>query len=161
VTTKAAAVGGRLRATPLRGWLQRLLHAVAVIGGWVLFAWGWSEVLGRPWDTRVLWWLIVGSFLILPLATSVWILHNVGIFHRKGPRTGVPTVDETYRQDWNRREVCADFQALASARIVVIDLDGERKIYEPVRAFGARRPPSVAESAANDESGKRRQLSAA
>jgi hypothetical protein len=161
VTTKATAAGGRLRATALRGWLQRLLHTFAVAGGWVLFAWGWSEVLGRPWDTRVLWWLIVGSFLLLPFVTTLWILHNVGIFHRKGPRTGVPTVDETYRQDWNRRDVCADFGALASARIVVIDVEGERKLYEPVHAYGARAPRSVAESAANDDSSKGRQLSAA
>jgi hypothetical protein len=159
--TKATAVGGRMHATPLRGWLQRLLHAVAVVGGWVLFFWGWSEVLGRPWDTRVLWWLIVGSFLILPFVTLVWILHNIKIFRRKGPRTGVPQVDETYRHDWNRREVCADFEALASARIVVIDIDGERKIYDPVHGHDADRPPTVNDSAANDEPDNARQLSAA
>jgi hypothetical protein len=127
----ASAVEARLSATPLRGWPQRLLHLVALGVGWGLFFWGWHDVLGQHWDTTALIWLIVGSLVLLPAMTIAWVLHNVGIHRRKGPRTGLRKVDEAYRHDWNGREICADFGALARANVVVIDVEGERKVYRP------------------------------
>ena len=125
----AATVEGRLGPTPLRGWPQRLLHLAALAVGWGLFVWGWRDVLGQRWDTTALVWLLVGSLLLLPALTFAWVLHNVGIHRRKGPRTGTRAVDETYRHDWNGREICADFPALARAPVVVIDVEGKRKVY--------------------------------
>ena len=142
----ASVPNDRQRASPLRGWLQRLVHVVAVSCGWVLFVWGWHEVLGRPWDMRPLWWLILGSLVLLPLLTGAWILHNVGIHRRKGPRTGVRRVDERYRADWNGREVHADWAELAHARLVVIEVEGERKRY---RNAGSPRPASAPMPAAS------------
>lgn len=125
----AAAVEARLSPTPLRGWSQRLLHLAALVVGWGLFFWGWHDVLGQQWNTTALVWLIVGSLVLLPAMTIAWVLHNVGIHRRKGPRTGVRKVDETYRHDWNGREIAADFTALARANVVVIDVEGKRKVY--------------------------------
>lgn len=126
----SATFHGRLRATPLPGWPQRILHIVAVVAGWALFLWGWHEVLGQPWDTHALQWLIVGSLVVLPAVSAAWILHNLGIHRRKGPRTGVRKVDESYLHDWNGRSIHADFATLRNARIVVIDLHGQCKVYE-------------------------------
>jgi hypothetical protein len=134
VTHPAAAADTRLSPTPLRSWPQRLAHLAALVIGWALFFWGWYDVLGQHWDTTALIWLIVGSLVLLPLMTIAWVLHNVGIHRRKGPRTGVRKVDETYRHDWNGREIAADFAALAHAGVVVIDVEGKRKVY---RAGGA------------------------
>ena len=131
MTQPATAPGARFSPTPLRGWPQRLVHLVALIVGWGLFVWGWYDVLGQPWDTTALTWLIGGSAVVLPTLTLAWVLHNVGIHRRKGPRTSVRKVDETYRQDWNGREVSADLAALSRARIVIIDIEGKRKIYRP------------------------------
>jgi hypothetical protein len=135
----AAAAAARLSPTPLRGWPQRLLHLAALAVGWGLFFWAWHDVLDQHWETEFLTWLVTGSLVVLPLLTTAWVLHNVGIHRRKGPRTGVRKVDETYRHDWNGREVAADFAALARASVVVIDVDGKRKVY---RAAGA--VPTVA-----------------
>lgn len=135
----AAAAEARLSPTPLRGWPQRLLHLAALAVGWGLFFWAWHDVLGQHWETRFLTWLVTGSLVILPLLTTAWVLHNVGIHRRKGPRTGLRKVEETYRHDWNGREVAADFAALARSSVVVIDVEGERKVY---RAGGA--VPTVA-----------------
>lgn len=127
-----AGVKRREGANPLRGWPQRVMHLLVVLAGWGLFFWGWHEVLGRPWDSRPLWWLILGSLVLLPLLTAAWILHNVGIHRRKGPRTGVRAVDESYRADWNGRPVKAQWGELANARLVVIQIEGEHKVYRPV-----------------------------
>lgn len=121
--------GARTRAASLSGWPQRLAHTVVVVAGWALFVWGWLEVLGRPWDSEALSWLIVGSLVVLPTITIAWILHNLGIHRRKGARTGVPRIDESYPRDWNGREVVADWPALAHARLITVELDGERKVY--------------------------------
>lgn len=134
MTEPAAAAEARLGPTPLRGWPQRLLHLAALVVGWGLFFWAWYDVLGQPWNTEYLTWLIAGSLVILPSLTIAWVLHNVGIHHRKGPRKGARGVDETYRHDWNGRKISADLPALASAGIVVIDIEGDRKVY---RAAGA------------------------
>ncbi|HWS75014.1 MAG TPA: hypothetical protein VN324_07725, partial [Quisquiliibacterium sp.] len=88
MTAPPADTTDRQRATTLRGWPQRLVHVAAVLAGWGLFVWGWHEVLGRPWESRALWWLIAGSLVVLPTFTVAWILHNVGINRRKGARTG-------------------------------------------------------------------------
>lgn len=129
MTGPAAAAEARLSSTPLRGWPQRLLHLAALVVGWVLFSWGWYDVLRQHWDTTALIWLIVGSLVLLPAMTFAWVLHNVGIHRRKGPRTGLRKVDETYQHDWNGREISADFAALARASVVVIDVEGKRKVY--------------------------------
>ncbi len=114
MTEPAAAAEARLSPTPLRGWPQRLLHLAALVAGWGLFFWGWHDVLGQHWDTTALIWLIAGSLVLLPAMTIAWVLHNVGIHRRKGPRTGLRKVDETYRHDWNGREISADFAALGA-----------------------------------------------
>ena len=129
MTEPAAAAEARLGPTPLRGWPQRLLHLALLVVGWGLFFWGWHDVLGQHWDTTALVWLIVGSLVLLPAMTIAWVLHNVGIHRRKGPRTGLRKVDETYWHDWNGREISADFAALARSNVVVIDVEGKRKVY--------------------------------
>ncbi len=134
----------RFRATPLRGWQQRGAHFAALALGWALFVWGWVDVLSQSWDIELLSWLIVGSVVALPTVTTAWVLHNVGIHRRKGPRTKLRPVDESYRHDWNGREIAADLPALAHAPIVVIDVHGDRKVY---RAAGS---PSVRVTVARD-----------
>jgi len=129
MTEPAAAAEARLSPTPLRGWPQRLLHLAALAVGWGLFVWAWHDVLGQHWEAEFLTWLVTGSLVILPTLTIAWVLHNVGIHRRKGPRTGSRKIDEAYRFDWNGREVSADFAALARASVVVIDVEGKRKVY--------------------------------
>lgn len=156
MTEPAAAPRARFSPTPLRGWPQRLVHLLALLAGWGLFIWGWYDVLGQPWDTNALSWLIGGSVVVLPTITLAWVLHNVGIYRRKGPRNSVRTVDESYRQDWNGREVCADLQALSRASIVIIDIEGNRKVYRPAGEITAqwavtRAPNALKDSASPDE----------
>jgi hypothetical protein len=129
MTEPAAARQTQLGATRLQGWRQRVLHLVALVGGWALFIWGWYDVSRQPWDSTALTWLVGASIVLLPLLTVAWILHNVGIYRRKGPRRGAHAVDDSYLHDWNGREISADLATVRSAPIVVIRIDGNRKIY--------------------------------
>ncbi len=129
MTEPTAARQTHLGATRLKSWRERVLHLAALAVGWALFFWGWYDVSRQPWDTTALKWLVGGSLVVLPLFTVAWILHNVGIHKRKGPRTRLRDVDETYRHDWNGREISADLATVRSAPIVVIRVEGGRKIY--------------------------------
>ncbi|GAA4407166.1 hypothetical protein [Quisquiliibacterium transsilvanicum] len=152
MTAPPAGGTDRQRASALRNWPQRLLHVAALLAGWAIFFWGWHTVLDRPWENRNLWWLIAGSLVVLPAFTLAWILHNKGIHRRKGARLGVPHVNESYAVDWNGREVRADWVALSRARLVVIDIADERKVY---RAAGATALPSQPEPQADNDAADR------
>lgn len=119
----------------LRSGAQRLIHLVVIVAGWLLFGWGWYLVAGRPWDTASLVILVVGSLVVLPTLTLLWIAHNLGIHRRKGPRQTVRQADAAYLHDWNGREVQADWPALAGRRTIVISIEDGRKVY---RAAGPR-----------------------
>ena len=131
------------RPSRFEHWWQPLAHAIGVVGGWALFAWAWHDVASKPWDTESLWLLIVGSLLAAPAITAAWVLHNLAIYRRKGPRRGVPAVDARYDRDFNGREVKADWQALSSARFVVVELHGAEKRYREA-AGPATLQPAVA-----------------
>lgn len=106
-----------------------LLHVLLIVLGWVLFVVAWRSVAQRPWDSRDLTTLIVAAALLLPLVTLLWIRHNRAIYRRLGPRRATRVVDETYTHDFNRRTVRADWAALRDLSDVVIDIDGEHKIF--------------------------------
>lgn len=132
-----AAIQFRHRPTGLRSWPQRVVHLVVLVAGWGLFAWGWRRVLDRTWETDALVILIGGSLVLLPLLTVFWIMHNKRIYRVKGPRNGVPKVDETYRQDWNGRRVEADWAQLSMADLIVVGIEDDRKVYRAARVAAA------------------------
>ncbi len=130
MTTYSAIDGtDRQRSSALDSWPQRLVHVLAVLAGWAIFFWGWHKVLGQPLDNPTLRWLIIGSVVVLPTFTIAWVLHNVGIHRRKGPRRGSAAITHTYAVDWKGRPVRADWAALGSAQLVVIYVEGENKVY--------------------------------
>lgn len=167
MTAPPAGGNDRQRAIALRNWPQRLLHVAALLAGWAIFFWGWHAVLDRPWENRNLWWLIAGSLVVLPAFTVAWILHNLGIHRRKGARLGVPHANESYAVDWNGREVRADWAALSSAHLVVIDIADERKVYRVAGAAplsaqpGPQAGPRAADHGAADHSPEGRPTEAA
>lgn len=123
---------------------RRLLHALVVLAGWVLFVWGWERVLaGRP-DFAELLLLIGGALVLVPVLTLSWVLHNVGIYRRKGPRRSSARVALDYRHDFNGRHIDADWAMLAGARRVRIRNDGAHKRFELVEPPAERSAPAAA-----------------
>ena len=110
--------------------LLKLAHLMGVVVGWVGFVWLWLLVAARPWDSQGLVWLILGSLLVAPLLTGAWVLHNRSLHRRKGERQAVAAADMGYSRDWHGRTVQADWDTLRHSRLVLVRVDGERKIFE-------------------------------
>ena len=117
---------------PQRGphLLRKLLHLLVVVLGWVGFVWLWWLVAARPWESQRLVWLILGSLILAPLITGLWVLHNRALYKRKGERQAVAAADASYAHDWHGRTVQADWPSLQSARRIVVSVDGEHKRYD-------------------------------
>ena len=111
--------------------LRKLIQFLVVVLGWVGFVWLWVLAAARPWESERLVWLIVGSFLVLPLVTGAWVLHNRALYKRKGERRAVAVAEMIYTHDWHGREVQADWLRLKRNRLVHISADGGRKVYRP------------------------------
>jgi hypothetical protein len=119
----------------LRSRLQAVVHGLVIVAGWVVFAWFWWRVFGQPWDSADLRRLVIGAAVGFPLVTGVWIIHNIGIYKRRGPRRAVPPAPLRYDTDFNGRRIDSDWSALAQAAVVTIALD------DGVKRFRALIPP--------------------
>jgi hypothetical protein len=119
-------------ARPL-GPLNKLVHLLVVVLGWVGFAWMWVLVSARPWESERLVWLIVGSLVLVPILTAAWVMHNSAIHRRKGERQAVAAADLSYEHDWHGRAVQADWTTLRRSRVVLVSVDGQRKIFRGSR----------------------------
>ncbi|MBL8343702.1 MAG: hypothetical protein JNL30_19710 [Rubrivivax sp.] len=72
---------------------------------------------------------MIGAAVVVPVITVSWILHNRGIYRRKGPRRRAAGAVLDYRVDFHGREVVADFRALASAQRIELVIEGAFKRY--------------------------------
>jgi hypothetical protein len=129
--------------------LGKLAHLALVVVGWAGFVWLWMLVAARPWDSRGLVWLILGSLLVAPLLTGAWVLHNRSLYRRKGERRAVAAADMAYERDWHGRVVQADWAVLRDSCQVVISVEGGRKVYHgrPARPADQQGRPASAASA--------------
>lgn len=142
--TPATVPGQRL------GGRRRIVHAVLVVLGWLLFAWSWQRVTAAGPEVGELRWLLLTAVLVVPVLTLSWVAHNVGIHRRKGPRRSVPAVTARHDRDFNGRRLEADWPALAMARHIDIVVDGDRKRFvaapRPLPAAGERPAPALREA---------------
>ncbi len=105
-------------------------HALLLVIGWVGFVWLWLLVARRPWESHGLVLLIAGSAIVAPLLTALWVWHNRRLYRRKGERRAVAFAPTDYPHDWHGRPVHADWAALASSPVVMIEVDAAgRKLY--------------------------------
>jgi hypothetical protein len=118
----------RGRQGRLRSRWHGLSHALVIAIGWVGFGWLWWRVGRYSWDSHDLRLLVLVATLFFPLVTEAWVLHNLNIHRRLGPRRSVRTV-AYLAQDIHGRPVAADWDQLQSARHVDIDCSGEVKLY--------------------------------
>ncbi len=85
------------------------------------------------------WWLLLVAFVVMPVITLYWVLHNKGIYRRLGPRRSVRAVTEAYSHDFHDRQVEADWLVLGNARFVRIDLADQRKVFRPMSSIHSMR----------------------
>ena len=121
-----------MRRERLDSPLRRIVHLLALLAGWALFFYWWYEVAVQDWNRTQVALIIFVTLLVAPVITVAWVLHNLSLFRRKGPRLGVRKVPIEYPRDWNGREIVADWSALATSSRIEITVDGGRKLYAPV-----------------------------
>lgn len=120
-----------MQRRPLKGWLRKLVHGLALIAGWLLFFGFWWHVLTtQSFSRQEITLLIVGSLIVLPAVTLYWVLHNRAIYKSKGPRRQVRVVEESYPHDWEGRQTVADWAVLKDARSILVRVESEQKVYE-------------------------------
>lgn len=117
---------------PLASLGHRIIHALAIGGGWFIYFWLWWRVIyvyGQGLSPLVALFLVI-TIIVVPTITLIWILHNVRIFKRKGMRQGRTTADDSYASDWKGRRVTADWIDMKQASSIVISVSGNDKQYE-------------------------------
>lgn len=120
----------------LNGPLHVIGHILLVAAGWLVFAGFWRQVLLQgPHDLSNIGWLLAGTLVLLPVTTLYWVLHNRGIYARKGPRRQVQAIDPAYTHDWLGRPVQAPFTELRNAAHIEIDsTSGTKRFLSTERA---------------------------
>lgn len=103
-------------------------HAIVVLFGWCLFGgFWWLVLLQESYPLSNIIWLLASSLILLPAITLYWVLHNRGIYARKGPRRQAQVVELAYTQDWAGRSVHAQFDQLKQARLITIHSTADEK----------------------------------
>lgn len=117
---------------PLASLGRRIVHILAILGGWFIYFWLWWRVI-YVYDqglSPLVALFLFSVIIVVPTITLIWILHNVRIFKHKGPRQGRTTVADNYVSDWKGRRVTADWQSVKQASIIVISVSGNDKQYD-------------------------------
>jgi hypothetical protein len=134
----------RFQRPALSGPLHVVWHIIVVVAGWCLFGGFWWIVLQQPSDllTNIVW-LLVSALVLLPVITLYWVLHNRGIYARKGPRRQVLVVETAYAKDWAGRPVRAEFGQLRQASLIAIHSTADEKFFQAPQDI----PPTFPEAA--------------
>jgi hypothetical protein len=120
------------RTTELTSYRRnRASQITVVIGGWALFIWMWRQVLLEVSAITVLRAAeVLGiTLLVVGTLTTWWVMHNVRIFRRKGPRTGLRAVTSVFERDFVGRALVADWDELRTATCIEITAEDRSKRY--------------------------------
>jgi len=119
--------------------MRQKMHILVGVAFWLLFGALWVKLFAAHkagWpafrDTGVQLAAVVG---VVAAVTTWWIRHNVGIYRRKGPRRGRPSVPPRTDEDRLGRalrwELTGGVIAAREHDHLVVELDGDVKTYRP------------------------------
>ena len=114
----------------LRSFWRRLLHALLLLLGWVVFFGFWWKILRRPLSVGPLFVVIPLIAIVVPAVTFYWIMHNIHLYRQRDARRSAPVAVEHYDRDWHGRRVVAEWEGLRAAREISIEVVGDVKRYE-------------------------------
>jgi hypothetical protein len=116
---------------PERSKFRDVVHVCLLVVPWAFVGWLWWRVQQTTTGDEL---LMAAALIFLVAAVSlplnvVWILHNVRMFRRKGPRAGSAALQVEYRTDWTGRPVEADWPAVRAAAAVAVAFTAECKVF--------------------------------
>lgn len=119
-----------MQQPPVRDDLALRRGLVAVVA-WGVFAAAWVLVARRPgavvFSAQLL--VIPVSAVMVAVISAWWIRHNRQIYHRKGPRRGIPVHVVPVAADRLGRPVHLDLPSLAGVQEVVLETTSLGKTY--------------------------------
>ena len=109
---------------------MRLLRSLFVVLLWLLFVALWYRVYGITTvsDLTGAFTYVTGIIIVYGIVITAWILHNIAIFRRKGPRRGVLHLEFAAIHDRLGSYIVAPPNIKQTQSIVVNVSDG-RKIF--------------------------------
>lgn len=112
--------------------VRLVLHVALAVLGWILFVYFWRIVGERGLSPGAIISLVAMAVFLAAviISTTLWIMHNLKIarVNRRKGRREVPEL--AYRRDKIGYTIeSEDFESLREARLIEIDIEGDRKIY--------------------------------
>lgn len=121
---------------------QRVLHGVVLLIGWCIYFWFLYRVVKySSKDLIDVGYFVLICFIVLPLTIYSWIIHNVNIFKRKGPRTNVRLANEVYEQDWLGTPVHLNIEDVRKASVVIIEITPQGKYFNSLDVLASSSKP--------------------
>jgi len=112
--------------------LQRLIHTILTIVGWIIYGFFVYRLINEPKELlTVLLLLILVVAVISPIAIYLWIRHNIHIFKTHKQRSHAPGVAEVYTEDWDHRKIVADWPALKAEKFINVLIEEKEKKFVP------------------------------
>lgn len=148
-------VRSRRQHGPERSRRRDVVHDVVVVLPWLVVVWLWRRVVVVT-DVADLSMVAVVLCVLVVLVAALdvaWVIHNVRIFRRKGPRTGQPAVTREYASDAAGRPVAADWTAVRAATSVVVDLVEDGKTFHDAAGEPPPPPPPAPSAARGGDDG--------
>lgn len=115
-------------------FLKNLIFILLGLVAWVASLYGAYLIVTRVPRGRIVFDIIfiVVALIGIALVTISWVVHNVNIYRRKGPRrSSVFNIKEEREDKLGRRRILEKGLNVLSAPYVIIEIDDEgRKIYK-------------------------------
>jgi hypothetical protein len=114
--------------------MKSLRQKVVLLALWALFAVLWYRVYyitTRPDVTNAITYL-TSAVSVYGVVITVWIFHNIAIYRRRGPRSGIRVLDYALTHDHLRSYINSKTDLKTTQNIVVSVIDGRKTFSEQV-----------------------------
>jgi len=114
--------------------MKNLRQKVVLLLLWALFAGLWYRVYyitTRPDVTNAITYL-TSAVSVYGVVITVWIFHNIAIYRRRGPRSGIRVLDYALTHDHLRSYINSKTDLKTTQNILVSVIDGRKTFSEQV-----------------------------
>jgi hypothetical protein len=114
--------------------MRSLKQKLVLVLLWGLFVALWFRVYNittRPDVTNAAAYLS-GAASVYSVLVTIWIFHNIAIYRRRGPRSGVRIIDYTMTHDHLRSYILTKTDLKTTQAILVSVVDGRKTFSEQV-----------------------------
>jgi hypothetical protein len=110
---------------------------------WLNFVYFWFRVYRETWAADYKESISFLSALMVGYAAlvAIWIVHNVGIYKRKGSRKGLRVIAENHEEDALRNQIAFRTDPKATQSILIEVIEGQKIFTRRTAPGGTLIPP--------------------